>query len=167
MSFSQQLPRPSADVVRFLRKRGSRNAARGAGLRSRCPASGAEEFTALLMLTLYFSPQLLLLCSHVSLLCCVSRRPRTQEESTSQCLVRCYYSEFPISELGEYFSSLAGCIDVTSSSVAAAASGGFVPGGRRCVRLPSVLEGGINQSQPTLQPVLSCSLLTSGQGEGD
>lgn len=166
MSFSQQLPSPSTDVVRFLRKRGSRKAARGAGLRSRCPASGAEEFTALLMLTLYFSPQLLL-CSHVSLLCCVSQRPRTQNASTFQCLVRCYYSESPISELGEYFGSLAGCVDVMSSSVVAAASGGFVPGGQRCARLPSTLEGGINQSQPTLQPVLSCSLLTSGQGEGD
>lgn len=42
-------------------------------------------------------------------------------------------------------------------------SGGW---GRRCVWLPSALEGGINQSQPTLQPVRSCSLLTSGQGEG-
>jgi len=131
MSFSQQLPRPSADVMRFLRKRESRKSARGAGLRSWCPASRVEEFTALLMLTLYFSPQLFLLCSRVSLLCCVSQRPWTQKESTFQCLACCYYSEFPISELGEYFRSLAGCIDVTSSSVVAAASGGFVRGGAK------------------------------------
>lgn len=57
MSFSQQLLRPSTDVLRFLRKRRSQKAAGGVSLWSQCPASAAEEFTALLALTLYVSPQ--------------------------------------------------------------------------------------------------------------
>lgn len=75
-------------------------------------------------------------------------------------LVRCYYSEFPISELGEYFRSLTGCIDVMSSSAVTAASRDLFlwvgEGGReeRCVWLPSILEGGINQSGFALQCVL-------------
>lgn len=165
MSFSQQLPSPSVDAVRFLRKRGSRKAAREAGLRSRCPASGAEEFTALLMLTLYFSPQLLL-CSRVSLLCCVSQRPRTQNASTFQCLVRCYYSESPISELREYFGSLAGCIDVMSSSVVAASSGGFVPGGAK-VCAAAIHPGGRHKPEPTHSAACALVLIADlGTGGG-
>lgn len=118
--------------MRSLGTRGSQTAARGAGLWSQCPASGAEKFTALLMLTRYFSPQLLLLSSHVSLLCCVSQRPLTQKESTSQCLVCCYYSEFPISRLRECFRSLTGCMDVRSSGAVPAVSRGFVPGAKVC-----------------------------------
>lgn len=58
------------------------------------------------------------------------------EESTFQCLVHCYYSEFPISELGEYFRPLTGCIDVMSSSAVTAASGDlflWVGGAEVCV----------------------------------
>lgn len=108
-------------------------AARGAGLRSRCPVSRAEEFTALLMLTLYFSPQLLL-CGHVSLLCCVSQRPGTQTESAFQCLAPRCYSEFPTPEPGEYFPSLAGC-----QGPGCGCSGGLCRG--RCERLPPVPGG--------------------------
>lgn len=91
MSFSQQLLRPSKDVLRFLRKRGSQKAAGGVGLWSQCPASGAEEFTALSVLTLYFSPQ----PCESSVLC--QRRSRTREQSAFPSTAGCCFSRFPIS----------------------------------------------------------------------
>lgn len=80
MSFSQQLLRPSTDVLRFLRKRGSQKAAGGVSLWSQCPASGAEEFTALPALD--FSPQPFPLC-------CVSRA-LAHESGAVPCLAAAF-----------------------------------------------------------------------------
>lgn len=112
----------------------------------------AVEFIALLMLTLYSSPS----CCYCAVKCgfCVvsARELGHRRKVLSSALFICYYSEFPISELGEYFRSLTGCM---SSCIVIAVSRGFVlAGGLRCVRLPSVLEGGIKQSQLALQFVL-------------
>lgn len=114
MPFPQQLPRASAAAVGSLGTRGSQTAAGGAGLWSQGPASGAEEFTALLMLTRYFSPQLLL-SSHVSLLCCVSQRALTQKEALSSAVFIAIILSFPSPDLG---------------SVSGASQGAWMPGVR-------------------------------------
>lgn len=97
--------------------------------------SGAEEFTALLMLTLYFSPQSLL-CSHVSRLCCVSRDLGRRRRALSSALLVAIIPSFPSPNPGSVSHPSRG-VWVTRVQVPWWARAGSVPGEGACGRHPS------------------------------